>query len=182
MDVGPITQALGGLSISDSMEVTREAKFQGMFTVEIWRSLAAVNPNTTRLSSPISSSAFEVAPAGGDANTEIMDEDFPLQGTPRPTSPAATAVEYASIQSPSPEYPSSASPAVVATAPMDEDIPAQEPLRPTSSVTTFHTGRKDDRDIREPKDTDMAEEGGRLDNIEVAQQPQNDGSDMEVDS
>ncbi|KAG8968033.1 hypothetical protein FRC05_001666 [Tulasnella sp. 425] len=198
-DVGQITQVLGGLSISDAIKATDGPKFHGMFTVEIWRSLATIDPNMAQLCSSISSSTVAVTPTRGNTNTKIMDEDFLLQVSPHPTSPAVTAVEHGSPQSPSPKYPSSTSPAMVATIFMDGDIPAQGPLCPTSSVTTFqdlesatspsdmtlgpeqYMGRKEERDILEPKDTDMAEKESRPNSIEVVQQPQNDGSNMEVD-
>lgn len=144
VDVGPIIQHLGGLSIADA-EVTGGPKFHGMFTVEVWRSLAAVGPEIVQPSSsfPYSTASAVVTPPGVDT-AQVMDEDFAWQEPLRPTSPVPTAVHQSFTQSPFPEPPSSTSPAVVGQTGADssiesmyEDVPSPESHRLMSSVTTL---------------------------------------------
>ncbi|KAG8961686.1 hypothetical protein FRC05_005831 [Tulasnella sp. 425] len=144
LDVGPIIQHLGGLSIADA-EVTGGPKFHGMFTVEVWRSLAAVGPEIVRPSSSFPSSTASVAMAPMEVDTaQVRDEDFDWQEPLRPMSPVPTAVRQSFTQSPFPEAPSSTSPAVVGQTGadsgiefMDEDVPSPESHRLMSSVTTL---------------------------------------------
>lgn len=207
LDVGPIIQNLGGLSITDA-EVTGGPKFHGMFTVEIWRSLAAVGPKIARPSSsfPSSISSVAVAPTGADT-TQVIDEDFASQEPLRPTSPVPTALHHTSTQSSFPEPLSSTSPAVVGQTGadsgiefMDEDVPSPESHRQMSSVTTLQDSDSDatlvpespqsplehhmeleNRPVTEPNNTAMAEEERGSSDEEFVQQVQTEGSNMKVD-
>ncbi|KAG8939064.1 hypothetical protein FRC04_007039 [Tulasnella sp. 424] len=211
-DVDPIVQALGGLSIADDLEVNQATvgpKFHGMFTVELWRSVAAVDPTYARPSLPSFTSVFDVAATRADATTEAMDEDGSPEEPPSPKSPVATEVQ-SFAQSPFSSLPTSTSSAIATaettTAIMDEEVPLQGSLCPMSSVTTVQDSGlatppsdttlvpnspqsplqqcmdcEEDWSVTEPKDAAMTEEEHGSNDAKSVPQAQTEESNMEVD-
>lgn len=190
-------------------QTTAGPKFRGMFTVGIWRSVAAVGPTHARPSLPSFTSVFEAAATRPDATTQAMDEDEPSEESLGPKSPVATAVQ-SFAQSLFPSFPTSTSSTVAAadtTTPiMDEDVPSQGSLRPMSSVTTVQDSAlatppsdttlvpkspqsplkqymdcEENRSVAEPKDTAMIEEEHGSNDAKFVPQAQIERSNMEVD-